>query len=107
MLPRSADAPALDRGPPIWADSFKMQSRSQAFPITGRRTFTMSSVPNAGGHYPQRFALAAFPDGGVVLDLETGAFFRVNAAASQVFAWLIAGASANEAASRLVSSFGI
>lgn len=67
----------------------------------------MADVPTSGLSYPQRFALAIFADGSAVLDLETGAFFRVNAAAAQVFTYLREGASASEAASRLALSFGI
>jgi hypothetical protein len=67
----------------------------------------VADVPTSGLAYPQRLALADFPDGAVLLDLQTGGFFRVNAAAARVFASLIAGASETEAANALARSCGI
>lgn len=54
-----------------------------------------------------RFALATFADGAVLLDLETGTFFRLNASALQLARGLVNGESAAELASRLVRSLGV
>jgi hypothetical protein len=68
---------------------------------------TMGDVPTSGLAYPQRLVLADFPDGAVLLDLQTGSFFRVNAAAARVFVSLIDGASETDAANALARSCGI
>lgn len=55
--------------------------------------------------FPERFALAEFEDSGVLLDLGTGAFYRLNPVASRIGASLSQGKTVSEAASELVESF--
>lgn len=59
------------------------------------------------GQFKQRFALAAFPDGGVLLDLDTGQYFRLNPTATDICRALERGTSQEEVEVQLANRFGI
>jgi Coenzyme PQQ synthesis protein D (PqqD) len=63
--------------------------------------------PSAVSLFAERFALSPFADGGVLLDLSTGALYRLNIVATQVCAALGRGAPPAEAARELAQSFGL
>jgi hypothetical protein len=67
----------------------------------------MADAPTSCLAYGQRLALAEFSDGAVLLDLQSGNFFRVNTVAARIFASLIHGASETEAVNTLARSCGI
>jgi hypothetical protein len=62
-----------------------------------------SSSPQVG----ERFALAALADGFVLLDLQGGAFYRVNAIAARICQGLIAGHNAATMALELTKTYGV
>lgn len=59
------------------------------------------------GSFPSRFRFERFEDGGVMLDLESGAFYRMNASAGDVCEGLLRGCSIQEIAFRLSLSAGL
>ena len=64
-----------------------------------------SMPPSLPSSFRERFTLAEFEDAGVLLDLGTGAFYRLNPVASRIGALLSQGKTVSEAASELVESF--
>jgi hypothetical protein len=63
--------------------------------------------PLTPGRFRDRYALAAFADGGVVVDLETGSYSALNGTAAAMLTVLQTASSADEAVDRLAARFGI
>ena len=61
--------------------------------------------PSLPSSFRERFTLAECEDAGVLLDLRTGAFYRLNPVASRICASFSQGKTVSDAASELVESF--